>query len=104
MERIGLVAPASRQGAVHAAEHTAMLLRCRGITVFAEEELRLENSYPLRDYTPVDALITIGGEGTLLRGAKMLNHAPVLGINLGRTGFLTEAEADGLDGAVAALL
>ena len=40
-------------------------------------------------------LITVGGDGTLLRAARMAAQAdvPLLGVNLGRLGFLTEIEA-----------
>lgn len=42
-----------------------------------------------------DILITVGGDGTLLRAAGMAAAAdvPLLGVNLGRLGFLTEIEA-----------
>ena len=49
---------------------------------------------PLADMAP-DVLITVGGDGTLLRAARMAAEAdvPLLGVNLGRLGFLTEIEA-----------
>jgi NAD+ kinase len=42
-----------------------------------------------------DLLITIGGDGTLLRGARIAapHEIPLLGINTGRLGFLTEIDA-----------
>jgi NAD+ kinase len=50
-----------------------------------------------------EMVLALGGDGTFLRAAEMARPArvPVLGINLGRIGFLTEAEADHLDEALA---
>lgn len=41
-------------------------------------------------------LIVLGGDGSLLRAARlaMPHHIPLLGINMGRVGFLTEAQVD----------
>lgn len=54
----------------------------------------------------IDALVTLGGDGTLLRGARWLrgHQVPVLGVNLGRLGFLTACRRDELDSAIARLL
>jgi NAD+ kinase len=50
----------------------------------------------LEDASQLDALLTLGGDGTLLRGARVIApHAvPILGINLGHLGFLTCCNAD----------
>lgn len=51
----------------------------------------------------VEIVLALGGDGTLLRAAELARPAgaPLLGINLGRVGFLAEAEIDDLDEAVA---
>ena len=53
----------------------------------------------------LDALITFGGDGTLLRGARIVagREVPIMGINLGRVGFLTTAPDGAMEDAVAAL-
>ncbi|MFJ2201237.1 NAD kinase [Streptomyces violaceusniger] len=49
-----------------------------------------------------ELLIVLGGDGTLLRGAEFarVSGVPMLGVNLGRVGFLAEAERDDLDKVV----
>ncbi|MBV6522758.1 MAG: NAD kinase [Gemmatimonadaceae bacterium] len=51
----------------------------------------------------IDALITLGGDGTLLRGARWLRGAqvPVIGVNIGRLGFLTSCGRDTLEASLA---
>ena len=46
-----------------------------------------------------DILITIGGDGTILHAVSEMKgcRKPILGINTGRIGFLTQLEADELD-------
>ena len=50
----------------------------------------------------LDLLMTLGGDGTLLRGARMVaaEGVPVLGINLGHLGFLTSATPDEMEHAL----
>ena len=45
-------------------------------------------------YRETEFIITLGGDGTLLGAAKDIreNETPILGINMGRLGFLTEVE------------
>ncbi|MEV7280357.1 NAD kinase [Streptomyces sp. NPDC093111] len=49
-----------------------------------------------------ELLIVLGGDGTLLRGSEFsrASGVPMLGVNLGRVGFLAEAERDDLDKVV----
>ncbi|GBE24417.1 putative inorganic polyphosphate/ATP-NAD kinase [bacterium BMS3Bbin02] len=47
----------------------------------------------------VDAVVSVGGDGTVLHAAAAAREAdvPILGINLGRVGYLAEVEMDAVD-------
>jgi NAD+ kinase len=50
----------------------------------------------------VDLAVSLGGDGTMLRTVALAcaHGTPVLGVNLGRLGYLTEIEPDGLQRAL----
>ncbi len=78
--------PAARQLAVELAAWLAE----RGIT--SRIDSALEEGEKLTHLNHQDMVITLGGDGTILRAARLsaMYHVPLLGINLGRVGFLTE--------------
>lgn len=53
-----------------------------------------------------DLTVVVGGDGTLISCARLMAErgVPLVGVNLGRLGFLTDIPADGLEGAVASVL
>jgi len=75
-----------------------------GLELWYEPELHAvaQDGHCLHDPARLDALLTLGGDGTLLRGARVISpHAvPILGINLGHLGFLTCCNADQLSNAL----
>lgn len=58
------------------------------------------------DLDGADLLVSLGGDGTLLRSvdSALDSGVPVLGVNLGRLGFLTEVEPAGLEDALGRFL
>ena len=89
-------------------EQLAGLAPERGLRLFSEP--RLAEFWPVAppdfDGKPLDVLLTFGGDGTLLRGARMLEGRgiPILGINLGKVGFLTSVSRNALPAALDALV
>jgi NAD+ kinase len=109
IRRVGIVA---KHGLVAASEHVARLgpwLSERGIDVVYEREtLALTGAIgepartATRDALPCEAdlIVVLGGDGTLLamaaRIAKADRDIPILGVNFGSLGFLTEIRIDEL--------
>jgi NAD+ kinase len=54
----------------------------------------------------IEAVVVLGGDGTLLRAAQSLSNeeTPVLGVNLGSLGFLTEITSDEVEEALTTLV
>jgi len=110
-----LVLHAGHPENLRTAEEVARRLAAAGVgmRVLAEEAAYLDPAW--RDHvvpTGPDAaasaelVVVLGGDGTLLRGAELARpcSVPVLGVNLGRIGFLAEADPDSLDDAVNAIV
>ena len=89
-------------------EHVASQAPQRRITLHSEERLApfWSREIPSFEGVELDALVTFGGDGTLLRGARLRagRETPILGVNLGRVGFLTTATRDTLDPALDCLV
>src|SRR5690242_21505913 len=52
-----------------------------------------------------DLVVSLGGDGTMLRAMRLVcdSTVPVLGVNLGRLGFLAEIDPPELAGALSAI-
>jgi len=69
-----------------------------GDRVWVSTALEIDDDFGAAKDT--DLIITVGGDGTIIRAARLAvpHHIPILGINMGRLGFMTEVEArDALD-------
>lgn len=105
--RIGIVGHGRGPGLEAVLSEFAELAREYDLELYPEEKVR-DLFEERRDFLPgrIDLLITFGGDGTLLRGARMVaaHHTPVLGVNLGHLGFLTSIRPEELEASLAGLV
>jgi len=101
LKSIGIFVKRHHQDAVQVAAQVAEWLRGRGIEVLADEALAAAvpaaRSCPAEEIPDAaDLLIVLGGDGTLLSVSRLVGDrcTPILGINLGSLGFLTEITRD----------
>lgn len=95
MTNVGIITNANKD------ENMKTTKRC--VKWLNEHNLNVITSHEFNDdFKNIDFLIVLGGDGTLLNAAK---HAceysiPILGVNLGNLGFLTEVEVGDLNAAL----
>lgn len=94
----GLVVRYDRKKALRLADDLAKYLQAKTLDVYAEDTLKGKMNaeakfIPLKDMK-TDFIITIGGDGTILRTCVSIPRPapPILGINMGVRGFLAEVE------------
>ena len=102
---IGIHWNSSKASGVGVARKLIELLQRRGVQVCLNsslnQELRTADCLVDR-FDLCQVLIVLGGDGTILSGLDRAipYDTPILGINLGRLGFLSEIETDELDEAI----
>ena len=101
MRTIGIAAKTTSPEAIEFATKTGEELRGRGFSViFAEDVAQLagitsETASKADLGRQSDLLITFGGDGTLLSVARHApDHVPIIGVNMGTLGFLTEIRVE----------
>lgn len=97
MQTIGIAAKNTAPEALAYAQQVAADLEARGRTVIFDDETAREIGDGFRTFSKQelgrhsDLLITFGGDGTLLSVARHApGHVPIVGVNMGTLGFLTE--------------
>jgi NAD+ kinase len=111
MKRIGIIAKRNKPEAVTIVKNLVEWLRPKKVEVYIEEEmenlLSLSFSEPYLNFVKgkelsshVEMMIVLGGDGTLLSVARQVwnRNIPILGVNLGSLGFLTEISLEELHG------
>lgn len=87
------------------ADEIESFLRARGLTEIWQSSA-WDTEAMLPHLAQVDLIITLGGDGTLLRAARMgaAHDVPMLGVKMGKLGFLAEVFPDDWQGPLEAML
>ena len=92
-KKVGIIFHGKLEAAIDLAVELERFTRQAGATTWRtaaaeEDEIR-------RQATDSDLVLAVGGDGTLLRAARGMAgcHAPLVGINMGKLGFMTELTA-----------
>lgn len=105
--KLGLVVHPERPAATAAAKDLVAYARAQGYETRSLEDVDVgagELAAPSGLADGCDLVVSFGGDGTLLRSALVASRAdvPVLGVNVGRLGFLTEVEPENVPDTLAA--
>jgi NAD+ kinase len=99
-QRIGLGANLAKDEAAGLVERLLPALVSEGFDVFLDDDLRphvrAENGTRYGIPADADLILTVGGDGTVLKFARRFAEAqiPILGVKMGRLGFLTEGRIE----------
>ncbi len=95
--RIGFAYNPTNEAALELRERAGGWCEVHGIAEWASPASDL--STLVRELPGTDALVVLGGDGTFLRAAQAVAEVdvPILGVNLGKVGFLSRVEAESLE-------
>jgi NAD+ kinase len=104
MKKVGILYHPMIDSARTLAEELKAFIGARGVSAWLGSAWEGEEAKSKIDGT--DLIITVGGDGTILRAAQVVVPAPIpiTGVNLGRLGFMTELSAGEAKDKLPALL
>ena len=104
ISRIGFAYNPTNEAAVDVRERAAGWCRMRKIDHWATQAQDFEKL--CSELATTDVLVVLGGDGTFLRAARAVIDVdvPLIGINLGKVGFLSKAEANELEDVLARIV
>lgn len=110
MKKIAIFAKVHDPRCLGVAEELTEWLADRGVTAWVEDHLSKRLNRPVRALSGesadiasgADLVVVLGGDGTLIAAARLVGEReiPILGVNLGSLGFLTEITLDELYGCL----
>jgi NAD+ kinase len=97
VSRVGFAYNPTIEAATELRERAAGWLEMQGLTHWASAAADRATLH--RELPGTDVLIVLGGDGTFLRAARAVidDDVPLLGINVGKVGFLSKVEANELE-------
>ncbi len=106
--KVGIYANLNKSQAIEVTSHLIDCLNKNGVEYCIHESLKgtFEGEVFSHEKINCDLMFTLGGDGTILRIAKHCaqKDIPILGINIGTVGFLTEIEPNEIDSAVESII
>ncbi|MDE0397188.1 MAG: NAD(+)/NADH kinase [Candidatus Poribacteria bacterium] len=104
IKKVGFFVNTTKANAAGIVKDVSTWLKERGILPLLSEEQAVELGYPSTGISKTevveqaDMLLVLGGDGTLLSAAHtpQIENVPILAINIGTLGFLTDASLDQL--------
>ncbi|MEN6378094.1 MAG: NAD(+)/NADH kinase [Methanofastidiosum sp.] len=96
--RVGIISRTDKQKALDIAREISKILKVKYEVYFDET---LNKHFPNDNYSKksgdIDLLISVGGDGTILKSVRRYRDTPLLGINMGTVGYLNEVLPEEID-------
>lgn len=91
MKKFGIITHPKKKKSVALGVEMISFLELRGLVWMTDE---WDGEFAQKEITDTDLLVVLGGDGSILRAASLSakQNVPIFGVNLGRVGFLSEAE------------
>ena len=104
LQRVGFAYNPTKEAALELRERAEGWCQLRGIAHWAAPAGEL--SALVEQLPDTGVLVVLGGDGTFLRAARAVAEVdvPLLGVNLGKIGFLSKVETNGLETTLARLV